>query len=122
MRNTYVICLMVMFTLFSCKNETKTTEPTAVKATENENSAQLSNLTDDNWTGGVGNIYNMFLIDYSEKNEALLKTATNMELVDGTTIKIGSYDVVKPYIRINLEGKASDYKAKAAFPNYIFFK
>lgn len=117
------ICLMLLVTLVSCKDDAKSkaeadqgTEATA------EKTIQLTNYSDANWTSGVGVEFNMFLADNTKENLEIIKTAKELHLYDGTIIKVTGHTVADPFIQINIDGKASDYKTLAGFPNKITVK
>lgn len=118
--NIFIVCLMAIFSLSSCKNETKSVEP--AKEEVKKNSFQLSNYSDSNWDAGVGIEFNMFLADNTPENEALLKSAKELEFGDGTKVKVLGYNIVDKFIQINIEGKAYNFKTLAVYPNYIVAK
>lgn len=115
--NIFIVCLVAIFSLGSCKNDAKTVEPAQEEV--KKNSIQLTNLSDVNWDGGVGITYDMFLVDNTKENEALIKGAKELEFSDKTKIKVIGYTVVDKFIQINVEGKASSFKNVAIYPNYI---
>lgn len=84
-----------------------------------ENSFVLSNLSDENWTGGVGKTYNMMLIDYSKKTEKALKNASKLKFKNGSEIKIIGTEKAGAFIQIKIEGNAKGFVDVAAYPNYI---
>lgn len=116
--NIFVACLIALLSLGSCKNEAKT-EEVAKEAEVKKNSLQLANYSDSNWEAGVGIEFNMFLTDNTPENEALLKTAKELEFVDGTKLKVLGYTIVDKFIQINIEGKAYNFKSLAVYPNPI---
>jgi len=121
MKNTiFIVCLVAIFSLNSCKDDTKAVETT--KEEVKKNSIQLTNLTDVNWDGGVGIEYDMFLTDNTKENEELLKSAKELVFSDGSKIKVLGYKVNDIYIQINVEGKASSFKNVAVYPNTITVK
>lgn len=119
--NIFIVCLIAVLSLGSCKNEAKTDE-VAKEAEVKKTTLQLTNLSDENWEGGVGVEYDMFLVDNTKENEELVKTAKELHFTDGTKVKVIGYTVNDPYIQINLEGEASNFKAVAAHPNVIEVK
>jgi hypothetical protein len=122
-RTVYTICLLALFTLSSCKDETKTTGTGEVKETaQAEKTIQLSSYTDSNWSSGVSVEYGMFLLENSKSNEELVKGAKELQLSDGTLVKVTGYTVADPFIQLNIEGKASQYQDLAAHPNKIIVK
>ncbi|WP_298146231.1 hypothetical protein [Flavobacterium sp.] len=118
-RNIFVICLIAVLSLSACKEEKQT--QTATEASK-ESGFQLSNYSDENWNAGVGREFNMFIMDNTPANAAALKDVKQVELADGTTINVTGVNVVDPFIQIVIDAKASDYQAKAAYPQYIFLK
>jgi len=119
----YVICMMVALALVSCKNDPKATETTPAKEGEaKEKTIKLANYSDENWKEGVAIEFNMFLADNTPENTELLKGVKELELVDGTIVKVTGTTVAEPFIQINLEAKGSTYQSQAAYPNLIFIK
>jgi mannosyltransferase len=84
-----------------------------------ESSIVLSNLSDENWIGGVGKIYNMMLLDYSLKNEKALKNAFKLRFKDGSEIKIIGVEKAGTFIQIKVEGNAKGFVEVASYPNFI---
>lgn len=114
----YIICLV---SLVACKNEAKK-EEVVVAPKENEKSIVLSNYSDENWEKGVAIELNMFLVDLNDSNKELLKNVKELELIDGTIVKVSGTTVAEPFIQINTVEKANLFIEKAANPNVIFVK
>jgi mannosyltransferase len=87
-----------------------------------KNEIQLTNLSDPNWTGGVGIAINRFLLDYSSINEEMLKSASKIEFSNSKSVKINNYQVLGNYIQIEIDGKVNDYMDIAKYPNTISIK
>jgi mannosyltransferase len=83
---------------------------------------QLTNLSDSNWTGGVGIAINRFLLDYSSTNEEILKSASEIKFSNGKSIKINNYQVMGNFIQIEIDGKVNEYLDIAKYPNTISIK
>lgn len=79
----------------------------------------LSNITDENWYGGVGLSNNMLLMDYVPGREKRLQPGKKLLLKDGQSMTIKSIDVVNNYIHIHIMENPVDYKAAASFPNTL---
>lgn len=77
----------------------------------------LSNITDENWYGGVGLTNNLLLMDYVPGREKLFKPGSMMQLKDGRAMTIQSAAVVGNYLHIHIVGNPVDYKDAVAFPN-----
>lgn len=84
-------------------------------------SISLSEISDDNWIGGVGITYNMFLATYSPETDNILKNALRMKFKDGRTAIITGYEKVGPYIHLHIQGNVNAYTEVAKFPNRITF-
>lgn len=126
MKARLILCLLVVATLFSCKDSKETstveeTKPTEVKV-ENKNAITLSNYSDENWNSGVGITYNMLLTDFSKEKETLIKGGKELELADGTILPYVGYQVVENFIQIQLNENATKYKAVVEYPNKIVIK
>lgn len=123
MKNTiYAICMMVTLALVSCKNESKTSDAAVATEEVKEKTIKLANYSDENWTAGVAKELNMFLADNTPENTELLKGVKELELADGTIVKVTGTAVSEPFIQINIETKGSDHQVQAAYPNLIFVK
>lgn len=114
----YIFCLIAFV---ACKEETKKDEATAVAEVE-EKTIVLSNYSDENWDKGVAIELNMFLVDLTDKNKELLEDVKELELVDGTIVKLTGTSVTDQFIQLYTEEKASVFKEKASNPNVIFIK
>lgn len=79
----------------------------------------LSNITDENWAGGVGKNYNMFLLDYSAEKETKLKKAKKAKFKDGREVVVVGYEHIGAYLHIQIQGSAFIYKDVASYPNAI---
>lgn len=119
-KSIYTITLILAFALFSCKNENKEAE--TAKEEKKEITIQLSNYTDNNWTAGVAKELNMFIVDNTKSNEEIIKNAKELELNDGSIVKVTGYNVADPFIQVNLDTKAIDYKDAASHPNQIIVR
>jgi len=84
-----------------------------------ETPIHLSEISDDNWIGGVGIKYNIFLLPYSAETEQLLNGALGIKFKDGRKEVITGYEKVGQYIHLTIEGSVTDYKDVAAYPNTI---
>jgi len=113
----YIVCLIV---IVGCKEEVK--KETNSPIVEDEKTIVLSNYSDENWNNGVAIELNMFLVDLTDTNRELLKDIKELELVDGTIVKVTGTTVADPFIQINTEEKADLYKEKASYPNVIFIR
>lgn len=120
--NIFIACLIAVLSLGSCKNETKSADASKEEVEVKKNSFQLTNYSDENWDGGVGIEYNMFLTDNTKENEELLKKAKELEFSDGTKIKVLEYKIADKFIQILVDGKAYGFKGVAIYPNYIVAK
>ena len=122
MKTNIVLSLLVVITLFSCKQEAKTAVEETPKVVKLANALTLSNYSDENWTNGVGVTYNMFLTDFSKENEALLKTGTELVFNDGSKVAYVGYEIVGNFIQIQLNEKATKFNSVASYPNEITIK
>lgn len=100
---------------------------------KNSNTFQLSNLTNDLWTNGVGvspynsvrgwGSQNQLLVDKSGNEQLLskIKNGTKLKLKDGTVITAENILDLKidDYYRISTIENISGYVNSAGFPNYI---
>lgn len=114
----YIVCLIVFV---ACKEDAKKDESTPVTEVE-EKTIVLSNYSDENWDKGVAIELNMFLVDLTDKNKELLENVKELELVDGTIVKVTGINIAEPFIQINTLEKAEMFKEKASHPNIIFIK
>lgn len=114
----YIVCLIA---IVGCKEESKKEDVTSA-SNENEKTIVLSNYSDENWEKGVAIELNMFLVDLTDSNKELLKDVKQLELVDGTIVKVTGTAVAEPFIQINTEEQAQLFKEKASYPNVIFIK
>lgn len=121
MKLKIVMTMFLVASLLSCKDDKKAveTENKAETEVQDPTMIQLSNLTDENWSGGVGVTYNMFLTDYTKEKEELLKNGKTLLLEDNTKVPYVGYVVDKQYIQIHLSEKGSTYKDIAAYPHEI---
>lgn len=123
MKLRVIMSLFAVLSIIACKDDKKSADAEkqteAAQVTEDPTMIKLSNLTDENWAGGVGITYDMFLTDYTKEKEELLKSGKVLLLQDNTKIKYVGYQVDKQYIQIHLAEKASTYKDIAAYPNEI---
>lgn len=123
MRKCLILCVLVVLSLFSCKDNKTTTEPKAAEAKiESTNTLSLSNYSDENWKNGVGITYKMFLTDYSKDKEELLKTGKELQFADGNSIPYIGYEVAGNYIHILINEAPTKYAAAAEYPNVITIK
>lgn len=84
-----------------------------------KSSIYLSNLTDQNWIGGVGIKYNMLLIDFSTENEEKIKNASKVKFKDGRIANVIGYAKAGNYIQIQIGGPTGIYSEVAAYPNLV---
>ena len=127
MRTRFFLALIVSVALLSCKDDKKSlvegVDGTETSALKSNNKLTLSNCTDENWKKGVGVVYkNMFLVDFSQENEALIKNGKEIVLQDGTSIPIIGFEVVGNYIHILFAKSIMEYSAAAEFPNELTIK
>ena len=102
--------------------KTSTTIKTSQKVSSTIVGLKLSNITDNNWAGGVGISINRFLIDYSINNEDILKSGSEIIFNNGKSIKINNYQVNGNFIQIEIDGKVNEYMDIAKYPNTINIK
>lgn len=81
----------------------------------------LSDITDDNWFGGVGVKYNKLLISNSGKVLDLLKNSSHIQLVNGDRLTITGSNVIDNFIHIDVKEDLNLYREIAAYPNVIKF-
>ncbi|WP_291130385.1 glycosyltransferase family 39 protein [Flavobacterium sp. UBA7682] len=84
-----------------------------------ESSIVLTNLTDQNWIGGVGTNYNMLLLDFSAENEEKIKRASKVKFKDGRIANVVGYAKAGAYIQIQIAGSTKVYSEVASYPNII---
>jgi len=113
----YIVCLIA---IVACKEEVK--KEVTLPIVEEQKTIVLSNYSDENWNNGVAIELNMFLVDLTDSNQELLKDVKELELIDGTIVKITGINIAEPFIQINTEEKAQMFKEKASHPNVIFIK
>lgn len=78
---------------------------------------QLSNVSDQNWSGGVGKQSNMLLLEYTEQNEKLVKNTRRIEFSDKSTVNVVGYEKVGNYIHLFLDKEAKEFTKKASYPS-----
>lgn len=81
----------------------------------------FSNITDENWNGGVSLKYNMLLLDYSPKKEGYLKKYKKIKLKDGNIINVTGYKVDGNYINVYVKENLANFISVAPYPNPIEF-
>jgi hypothetical protein len=79
----------------------------------------LSNITDNNWNGGVGQTFNFFLLDYSPNKLKSLKENTQILFKDGRKVRIANIEIAGNYLHVSVVGNVKDYLGVAAYPNVI---
>jgi hypothetical protein len=79
----------------------------------------LSNITDDNWYGGVGLKNGLVLFNYVPGREKLLKPGSKIVLNNGQFMTIRDIQVVENYIQVQVVENPLDFKEAAAFPNTV---
>lgn len=87
-----------------------------------ENFVLLSNLTDLNWSGGVGVTIDSFLFDYLPQIEKSLQFATELVFIDGSSVKILYSQACGPYIRVFVNEDSRPFVDVASYPNRIKIK
>jgi hypothetical protein len=126
MKTKISLCLLIAFSIFSCKDDKTSTDP--VKETketvvvETSNKIKLTVYSDSNWSAGVGIGTKMFLVDNSPEIEKLLKNGKELQFNDGKTIAYEGINVTGGFIQILLKEKAETFKSVAANPNEIIVK
>lgn len=124
MKTRFIAIFLILFSIFSCKDNKpaeETKAPVEVKA-ENPNAIKLSNYSDENWSNGVGITFKMLLTDFSKEKEELIKNGKELILADGTAVPYVGYEVAGKYIHIFLTEPAVKYSAAAEYPNIITVK
>lgn len=79
----------------------------------------LSNITDENWKGGVGLKYNLLLLDFSPSKEKLLTTGSKIKFVDGSFATVLGHNVVGNYIQVNVKEDVKKFLYFGNYPNPI---
>lgn len=81
----------------------------------------LSNITDQNWIGGIGigNQSNLLLINNSKRNNDELNKGNYIELTDGSRIKIENREISGDFIRISVSQNIEALKLKLQYPNNL---
>ena len=84
-----------------------------------KSSLTLSNITDENWFGGVGINLNTLLIDYSLENENKLKTVKELKLQNNNILKIKSFKKVDNFLHLQLYENAYNVREQLSYPQAI---
>lgn len=87
----------------------------------NGGTLSFSNITDENWSGGVSLKFNMLLFDYSPKKENLLLKYKKIKFKDGSTITVSGHKVEGNYINVYVKENLNNYNSVAPYPNPIEF-
>ncbi|HRE77843.1 MAG TPA: hypothetical protein PLL09_08460 [Flavobacterium sp.] len=81
----------------------------------------LSNITDENWSGGVGIPFNVVLMDNSQRTLSKLKTHKKIEMSSGEVINITKYWNTGNFIHVEIAEPLETYRSKIAYPNNFKF-
>lgn len=81
------------------------------------NDLYLSNITDQNWQGGVGVSFNRLLMDHSDSNISALKKGSKIELPNKRKIDIINYNVVGDFIHVETNEQIETFKSDILYPN-----
>ncbi len=81
----------------------------------------LSNITDQNWQGGIGlgTQQNLLLFDNSKRINLELNKGEYIELIDGSRIKMESKETAGDFIKITISQNIDALKPKLQYPNNI---
>lgn len=84
----------------------------------NDNDVTLSNVTDDNWEGGISTTNpNLILFDNSPRILKLLKKSQVIKLQNNTILNITKYEILGNYIHVELRETATTNKSLISYPN-----
>lgn len=80
------------------------------------NDLYLSNITDQNWQGGVGTSFNKLLMDNSDSNMSALKRGNKIELSNKRKIEVINYYIVGDFIHVETNEQVGTFKSDISYP------
>lgn len=86
-----------------------------------ENDFYLSNITDENWIGGVGIPFNLLLMNNSPRTLSFLQKHKKIELKNGSIINIEKHWVSGNFIHVEIKETLKENKEQIRYPNDFKF-
>lgn len=81
----------------------------------------LSNVTDENWFGGVGIPFNIVLMDNSQRTLNNLQKHKKIKMSSGEVINITKYWSTGNFIHVEIAEPLEPYRSKITYPNSFQF-